>query len=109
MTAHEQQDQCVVLVRNLRGGRLLQHGKGLAASSRPLTSALVDQAPRGCLNQPAAWGGRNAVSRPVRCGRDQRLLDGILGSVEVARAAYERTEDPRRQVAEHVLDSGRNV
>jgi hypothetical protein len=35
---------------------------------------------------------------------DQRLLDRVLGRVEVARTASERAEDLRRQGAEQVLD-----
>jgi len=37
-------------------------------------------------------------------GRQQRLLDGVLGSVEVAIPANERAKDLRRQLAQQVLD-----
>ena len=38
-------------------------------------------------------------------GREQRLLDGVLGGVEVAVPAHERAEDLRRQLAQQVLDT----
>ena len=37
---------------------------------------------------------------------DERFLDGVLGRVEVARAASDRAEDLRRQSAKQVLDGG---
>ena len=40
-------------------------------------------------------------------GRDQCLLHGILGVVEVAGAARERAENLRRQLAQQVLSQGR--
>ena len=42
-------------------------------------------------------------------GRDQRLLDRVLGRVEVTRAARERAKDLRRQRAQQVLDIERNA
>jgi hypothetical protein len=42
-------------------------------------------------------------------GRDECLLDGIIGGVEVARAPCQRAEDLRRQSAEQVLDRGREI
>ena len=46
-------------------------------------------------------------SRPLRGGGEQRLLDGVLGGVEVAVATHERAEDLRRQPAPQVLGAGR--
>jgi hypothetical protein len=40
----------------------------------------------------------------MRGGREQRLLDGVLGGVEVAIPANERAKDLRRQIAQQVLD-----
>ena len=74
-----------------------------------VASPLVDQPPLGGLDQPAARLLRNAVSRPVHGGREQRLLDGVLGGVEVAVPAHERAEDLRRQLAQQVLDARRHV
>jgi hypothetical protein len=45
------------------------------------------------------------VSGPVPGGRDQGLLDGILGGAEVAVPANKGAEDLRRQLAQQVLDS----
>jgi hypothetical protein len=45
----------------------------------------------------------------MRGGREQRLLDGVLGRVEVAIPANERAKDLRRQLAQQVLDRGRDV
>ena len=42
-------------------------------------------------------------------GGEQRLLDGVLGGVEVAVPARERAEDLRRQLAQQVLDAGGSV
>jgi hypothetical protein len=41
--------------------------------------------------------------------RDECLLDGVIGSVEIARAPRQRAEDLRRQGAKQVLDRGREV
>jgi hypothetical protein len=41
--------------------------------------------------------------------REQRFLDGVLRSVEVAIPANERAKDLRRQLAQQVLDRGRDV
>jgi hypothetical protein len=75
-----------------------------ALFSGPLTAELVDQPPLGRLDQPAARLFRNAVSCPVHRCREQRLLDGVLGCVEVAEPPGERAEDLRRQLAQQVLD-----
>jgi hypothetical protein len=45
----------------------------------------------------------------VHGGRKQRLLDGVLCSVEVAGPASEHTEDLRRELAQQVLDIARHV
>ena len=41
---------------------------------------------------------------PAGVGDDERLLDGVLGAVEVAVPADEDGEDLRRQLAQQVLD-----
>jgi len=41
--------------------------------------------------------------------RDEGLLDGVIGRVEIARAPCQRAEDLRRQSAKQVLDRGREV
>ena len=72
----------------------------------PLAADLVDQPAARRPEEPGARVRRDPVAWPVVGGRDQRLLDGILGGVEVARAAGERAEDLRRQLAQQVLDGG---
>ena len=84
----------------------LQRGDGLPVLSRPLAPPLVDQPPLGRLDQPATRARRDAIAGPVhRCG-DQRLLDGILGGVEVAVSAGDHAEDLRRKLAQQDLDIG---
>jgi len=101
VTAHEEDDERVVLVRDLRG-RLLRGGLALPACV--LAAVVVDQPPLGRLDQPAARLLRNAVPRPVLGGGDERLLNGILGRVEIAEPAGEHAEDLRRQLAQQALD-----
>ena len=52
---------------------------------------------------------RDAVARPAIGGGEQGILDGVLGGVEVAVAANERAEDPRRVISQQVLDVGWDV
>ena len=59
----------------------------------------------GDRDQPAARVVRDAVARPLRGGREQRLLHRVLGGVEVPVAAHQRAEDLRRQLAQQVLDA----
>src|SRR4029453_9403908 len=51
----------------------------------------------------------HTVPGPPRRSREQRLLDGVLGQVEVAVPAHECAEDLRRQLAQQVLDTWRDV
>ena len=106
MAAHEQHGQRVVLVRHLEAGRLPQGGDRLPVPAGLLAPPLVDQPSLGGLDQPAARAGRDAVPRPVHGRREQRLLDGILGGVEVAVPAGEHAEDLRRELAQQGLDVG---
>ena len=78
----------------------------LAVRARALASPLIDQLATGRRHQPGTRVGRDALPRPMVGGGDQRLLDGVLGRVEVARAAGERAKDLRRQRAQQVLDIG---
>ena len=78
----------------------------LAAPARLLAAQLIGHPPHGGLDQPAARVGGHALGRPVPGRREQRLLHGVLGGVEVAEAADEHAEDLRRQFAQQVLDAG---
>ena len=76
---------------------------------RLLAPPLVDQPALGGLQQPAAWALGNPVPRPVLSGSEERLLNGVLGGVEVAVPANERPEDLRRRLAQQVLDTDGRV
>jgi hypothetical protein len=45
----------------------------------------------------------------MRGRRQERVLDGVLGSGEVAAPASERAEDLRRELAQQVIDIGGDV
>ena len=81
------------------------HLDGHALTTRPgtLTSLVIDEPAARGPNEPAARIGREALSRPVVGGRDQRLLDRVLGGIEIARPAGQDGEDLRREVAQQVL------
>ena len=81
----------------------------MALTTRPrlLAALVVDQAATGGTLQPPARVRRDALARPVIGGGDERLLDGVLGRVEIARAVGKRAKDLRREGAEQVLDGGR--
>jgi hypothetical protein len=104
MAAHEQHGQGVVVLGNLRDGSL-DRRQPLALSAGLLASPVVDQAEAGRPEQPPAWIRRNPVTRPMLGGGEQRLLDRVLGRVEVAGSASERAEDLRRQLAQQVLNA----
>ena len=114
MTAHEQQDERVVLIGftpNLQIGRGRHrfdlHGRGgFPAAARHLAAQVIGHAPRGHLNQPGAWILGTAVPRPLDGRRDQCLLHGILGGGEVAETADDRAEHLRRKFAQQMLGSG---
>jgi hypothetical protein len=108
VAAHHEYSQCVVLVGPLRR-RLEQDPLELAIRSRVVAATLIDQAATGGAGQPAARVGRDALCRPVTSRRDERFLDGVVGRVEVARAARKCAEDLWCQLAQQVLDGRRGV
>ena len=67
---------------------------------------LVGEPARGDGDQPALWMVGQAVRRPLRRRRDQRLLHGVLAGREVAIPADQRAQDRRREVAQQVLGRG---
>ena len=108
MAAQEQEDERVIVLGGI--GRRLEPARALfPASTGTLTPALVDQPALGRLQQPAEGLVGDALAGPVVGGGEEGFLDRILGRVEVARLARERAEDPRRQVAQQVLDAGIGV
>src|SRR6185503_12423316 len=103
MAAEEQHEQRVVLVRDVALPRL-ERRRALPLPPRPLAAHVIDQAPLGRLDEPAARLLRDAVPRPARRRDDERLLDGVLGRGEVAVPADEHAEDLRRELAQQALD-----
>ena len=65
---------------------------------------LVDEPAFGCPDEPRGGPVRDAVAWPVIGRGDERLLDRILGRVEVACPSGDDAEDLRREVAEQILD-----
>src|SRR5581483_8632691 len=116
VAAAEQQDQRVVasvLVRvrgpgeqfGLRGG---DRDLLFALATGLLAAHLVQQLPRRDRDQPAERVIRLAVGRPLHGGGEQGLLGRVLAQVELAVSvpAQQRAEDPRRELAQQVLDVG---
>ena len=115
MTAHEQQDERVVLIgvspdlqidRRCNWFELRGRG-GFPAAARRLAAQVIGHAPRGHLNQPGAWIFRTTFPRPLNGRGDQCFLNGILGAGEVAETADDRTEHLRRKFAQQML--GRRI
>ncbi len=103
MAAEEEEQQRVVGAGRLRPVRLEQLGVLLATPARTFAADGVDHAARGDLNQPVARAVRQPRLGPLAGGRDERLLDGVLGGVEVVVAPHEDAEDLRRELAQQAL------
>ena len=114
MTAHEQQDQRVVGIRRrpVRGGCDAISGQGplcngvLSALTSLLAAQQIGQSARADGDQPAKRVVGKAVLRPARRRREKRLLGCVLGSVEMPITTHQRAEDPRRELAQQVLEFG---
>jgi len=114
VTAHEQQDERVVGLRRrpVGGGRQPLPGKGpagdavLAALAGLLAAEQVGEPARGDRDQPAPRVVRDAAGGPLHGRRQERLLGGVLGGVEVPVAPDHRAEDLRRQPPQQVLGLG---
>jgi len=114
MTAHEQKIQDVVSFRDrLVGGErelLLcgdqAHDDGLALPARALRANVIGNLAPGDVDQPRAWVLGQAVARPLRRCRDQRLLNGVFRGTEVAETMNDRAEHLRRELAQQVLGLG---
>ena len=81
------------------------HRDRLAAPPGQLGAELIDHAPGGDLDQPAARVVGHALLGPLQGGREQRLLDRVLRGGEIAEAPDHRAENLRRQLAQQVLAS----
>ena len=104
VAAHEQHGEGVVALehvvrRRLRRARPAPRGRvgtprcGTGRCSR--RDAVVTSQPSGCSGTPSPASGRRD---------EKRLLDGVLGAVEVAVPPDEDGEDLRRELAQQVLD-----
>ncbi len=106
VAAQEHEDQCVVAPRGRVGaGHRPGGGELLAAPARVVAAVLIRQPAGGDPDEPS----ERVVGLPLGgpgcgCG-DQRLLHGVLGICEVAVTADEPTEDPRRKLAQQVLEA----
>ena len=57
------------------------------------------------ISQPSGLSG-TTLCRPAGCRGDQSFLSGVLGGVKMAVPPYQRAQDPRRQLAQQVLEVG---
>ena len=113
MAAEEQQGEGVVVVgyrlvagagqRGGLGGYEVD-GRGLLVPPGGLAPAPVDEPSGGHRDQPAARAVGYPLGRPLQRGREQRLLDRVLGGAEVAVPADQRGEGLRRDLAQQTLD-----
>ena len=119
MTAHEEQDERVVLVHpaldasladarsevvdRRRFGRDLRDDDGLAAAPRQLGAHVIGHAPRRDVDQPAARVVGHALLGPLQGRREERFLHRVLGGGKVAEAPDHRAENLRRELAQQVL------
>ena len=91
------------------GGQLLFHGglppQLLDLRDRQLTpSKPVDRPIASRRGDPRAGVVRDAALGPGLEGADERVLDGLLGQVEVARHPDERRDRPALLLAEQAID-----
>ena len=110
MTAHEHEDQRVV---GAGGGRIVAGERPRRREVFPSTTSLlgavlVGHPARRHAHQPAKRILRHAVARPLLGCGDECFLGGVFGVGEVAVPPHDRTEDPRRQLAQQAL-GGRGV
>ena len=109
MTAHEKQDEGVVLIGFiLNAGRRRQlaglHGRcSFPATAGQLAAKVVGHAPGGDLNQPAARIAGNAFPRPLNSRGEKGLLYGILRERGIAQDAECQ---PIRDAAVAVVELG---
>jgi len=108
MTAHEEQDERVVLMGFvLNDGRRrlgfgLHCGCGFPAAGQ-IAAQVVGHPAVGDVNQPGARSVGNTFAGPLQRGGEQCFLNGALGRCEVAKTADDCAEHLRRQVAQQML------
>ena len=103
MAAEEEQREGVVRVVGPARRGVPGH-RDLALAAGAVRPPLVHQGTGGDGQQPGARLLGHALDGPPLGGREQRLLHRVLARVELAVPPRERAEDPRREVAQQVLD-----
>ena len=74
-----------------------------------LAAQPVDRLVPGDAGDPGAGVRRYAISRPALEGDDERVLDGLLGPVEVAQNANESGDRPSGLVPEQTVDNSNGL
>jgi hypothetical protein len=77
----------------------------LLLAQGPFAAQPVDRLVPGDAGDPCARVRRYAVPRPALDGDDERLLNGLLGRVEVAQDPNEGGDRPSRLVPEQTVDN----
>jgi hypothetical protein len=88
---------------------LVLHGFGHVEQSRlfgehAVAAQAVDRAVAGSDREPGPRIGRRAVARPALGRGGERLLNGLLGEVEIAEESDQAGEDTAPLVAEDLLE-----
>lgn len=105
VAAQEQQPKRVVLLGGLGPAQRDRRGQLLTAAAGVVAAELLGEPPRGDPDQPPGRVVGHAAVGPLRRRGDERLLDRVLRIGEVAVAAQDRAEGPRREVAQEALDA----
>ena len=106
MTAHEEQNQRVILFRLASRNGVAEDRSEVVefpSATRGLAPQLIRHPPGGDLDQPSAWIVGKTFTRPLLRGGEQCFLDRVLGNSEVAEATDHRAENPRRQLPQQVF------
>jgi hypothetical protein len=77
----------------------------LLLAQGPFAAQPVDRLVPGDAGDPCARVRRYAVARPALQGDEERLLNGLLGRLEVAQDANEGGDRPSRLVPEQTVDN----
>ena len=106
MTAHEKQNERVILFRLASRNGVAEDRSQVvefAAPTRALAAQVIRHPPGSDLYEPSAWIVGKTFTPPLLRGREQRFLDRVFGDTEVAKATEHRAEDLRRQLPQQVL------
>src|SRR5262245_28210538 len=111
MAAREDQAQAIVLdvlivAHNVGAGHILKTaGNALqrGVQTSPATNG-VDALELASRNEPRPGIGRNPIARPLLEGRSERLLQRLLGEVEITEQTNQRRQDATRLAAINLLE-----